>query len=512
MSIDPPGPGQGAGDGQGAGEGMADGRDGRGPSPRGGPERATERLRSPQPLLRLRLPSRRGAMEQPNVTSDGAAPLNPRFWAAVVLTGLAAGLAGAAMMAVLTIAEHLTYGYHDHGALATVQRVSGGLEFQTAVGRVGDLHRVAALLAAGVVGGVAWYLVRRLTHGPSEVDEAIWEGDGHLAVGRSLGTSVISELVIGMGASIGRESAPKLLGGVAGSVLSRPFRLTVPQRRLLVACGAGAGLAAVYNVPLGGALFTAELLVGSITLPVVLPALACSFIATLTAQIYLPDTATYLHVPAYRLTPGLLVWSVLAGLLIGVVAPGYVRLIGWVSHHRVKGAWSIAAMVAVFGALGAIGIAYPQLFGNGKDMAQMAFVGHGGILLLLALFLLKPIVTSACLGAGASGGLFTPTVSTGAVLGGFLGLAWSQLFPGSPEGAFAVIGAAAMIGAGMQAPLAALVLVVELIHGGFQEMAPMIAATVVATALARRIDGYSIYSARLPSQGPRPPSEEARAA
>ena len=109
------------------------------------------------------------------------------------------------------------------------------------------------------------------------------------------------------------------------------------QRRLLVACGGGAGLAAVYNVPLGGALFTAEILIGALTLPNVLPALACSGIATATAWIYLPEHATYLDIPAYRFTMPLLVWSLLVGPVVGLVAAGYIRLIGWVSYHRLTG-------------------------------------------------------------------------------------------------------------------------------------------------------------------------------
>ncbi len=128
-------------------------------------------------------------------------------------------------------------------------------------------------------------------------------------------------------------------------------------------------------------------------------------------------------------------------------------------------------------------------------MGRDAFLGHDGLLLLLALFILKPLVTTLCLSSGASGGLFTPTISTGAVLGGFLGIAWSLLWPGAPVGAYAMIDAAAMIGAAMQAPLAALALVVELTHSGFQLMVPMMAATLIATTVAR----YSIYSARLPA-------------
>ena len=132
-------------------------------------------------------------------------------------------------------------------------------------------------------------------------------------------------------------------------------------------------------------------------------------------------------------------------------------------------------------------------------MAHDAFLGVGSIGLLVALAVLKPLVTALCLGAGASGGLFTPVMSTGAVLGAALGIAWSQVWPGSPIGAYALIGAAAMIGAGMQAPLAALVLVLELTHSGFGLMVPMMVATVIATAITRWIDGYSIYTARLSS-------------
>jgi chloride channel protein, CIC family len=283
-------------------------------------------------------------------------------------------------------------------------------------------------------------------------------------------------------------------------VLAGWARLSPAQRRLLMACGGGAGLAAVYNVPLAGALFTAEVMVGTLALPVVLPALACSGIATAVAWIYLPAHATYLGIPAYPFTFSLLVWALLAGPVIGVLAAGYIRLIGWVSYYRFTGWRTIPAMVVAFGILALIGFGLPQLFGNGRDMANQAFLGLGGFGLLFALFLLKPLVTAMCLESGATGGLFTPTMSTGAVFGAAVGIAWSRLWPGSPAGAFALVGAAAMLGASMQAPLASLALILELTHSGFQIMVPMLAATVTATVVSRYIDGYSIYSARLPPQ------------
>ena len=443
--------------------------------------RASERQRHPQPLLKQRMPSGRGAMEQPNITSGGAGVLTPRFWVMVVLAGVAAGLLGALMMAILFNVQYAAFGYHE-----------GSLQYGTE--HAPTARRVASLLIAGVFGGVAWFLLRRYTKGqPSEIDESLWNGDGHLSFRRSLGTSVISEVVIGMGASIGREAAPKLLGGASGSVLAGWGGLTAQQRRLLVACGGGAGLAAVYNVPLAGALFTAEILIGSITLPVMLPAIACSAIATATAWVYLPDRAVYPGIPDYRFTWSVMTWALLAGPVIGLVSAGYIRLIGWVSHHRARGTRALVAPVIAFGILGVIGIWYPQLFGNGLDMARDAFLGVSGFGLLLALFALKPLVTAMCLGSGASGGLFTPTLAAGAVLGGALGLAWNLAWPGSPSGAFAMVCAA------MQAPLSGLALVLELTHAGFGLMVPMMAATGIATLVAFHVDGYSIYSARLPA-------------
>ena len=193
-------------------------------------------------------------------------------------------------------------------------------------------------------------LLRRFTPGESsQIDEEVWSGDGRLSLRRSLGTSLISEVVIGMGASIGREAAPKLMGGVSGSVLATWAALSPPQRRLLVGLRGGAGLAAVYNVPLGGALFTAEILCGSVNLPVVLPALACSFTATAVAWVYLPDHATYMDIPGYHITTTLLVCAVLMGPVVGVVSSAYVRLIGWASHHRPHGRASIGAPLVALG-------------------------------------------------------------------------------------------------------------------------------------------------------------------
>jgi len=446
----------------------------------------SERQRVPQPLIKKRIASGRGAMEQPNITHDGAAALTPVFWVAIVVTGVATGLFGAGLMALLQFVEKLAFSYH-------------GGSYQDAVAASSDARRITSLVLAGVIGALGWYLIRRyLGNEKSEIDDAVWNGDGELGVRRSLATSVISEVVIGMGASVGREAAPKLMGGASASVLSHWLHLTPAQKRLLVACGGGAGLAAVYNVPLGGAIFTAEVMLGSFALPTVLAALACSLVATITGWIFLPSTSTYVDIANYRFSGSIMVWSVAAGVVIGFLAVAYVRLLGWVSAHRAPGTRILWLMPLCFALVGLIGFKYPQLFGNGKDMAHQAFVGAGSLGLFLALFALKPLLTTLTLGSGAAGGVFTPFLATGATLGAFLGVAWNHVWPGSPVGAFALIGAAAMIGAAMQAPLAGLVLVLELTHSGFNLMIPMMTATAIATLMVRQIDGYSIYSARLP--------------
>jgi CIC family chloride channel protein len=449
---------------------------------------ASERVRVPAPVLKRRLPSKRGATEQPNATGDGDAPLTARFWLAIVITGIATGLFGDLLMLLLFTVQHLAFGYH-----------SGSLEH--AVEHASDARRITSLLIAGAVGGPAWYLVRLATKGEqSHLDDALWAGDSRVSFRRSLGSGIISEIAVGMGASLGREQAANLMGAASGSAVSDRIGLTAGQRRVLVACGAGAGLAAVYNVPFGGAFFTLEVLLGTMALPAVLPAVACSLIATGVAWLYLPSHATYVDIPAFHFSGTIMTWSIVMGPVVGLFAAGYIRLIGWVSHHSARGRAMLLAPLGAFAILGLVGFAYPQLFGNGKDMAHDAFLGHGTLLLLLALFALKPIVSALCLQSGATGGLFTPTLSTGAVLGAFLGLAWIHMWPGSPVGAFAMVGAAAMIGASMQAPVAGLALVLELTHSGFGIMVPMMAATVLATVVARFVDGYSIYTARLPAE------------
>jgi len=149
------------------------------------------------------------------------------------------------------------------------------------------------------------------------------------------------------------------------------------------------------------------------------------------------------------------------------------------------------------GLLGVVSISFPQLLGNGKDLSQLAFTNHVAPALLLILLALKPAATVLCVRSGAPGGLFTPSLTVGALLGAVLGHAWSWFWPGVPPGLFAVLGAAAVLAATTQGPISTVVLMMELTGRDRSFILPLLLAVATATLVARTIEPRSIYDARL---------------
>jgi H+/Cl- antiporter ClcA len=174
-----------------------------------------------------------------------------------------------------------------------------------------------------------------------------------------------------------------------------------------------------------------------------------------------------------------------------------VRIIAWADRNRPEGWRRLVAPLFALGLLGLISIPFPQLLGNGKDVAQLAFTNEVAPVLLLMLLVLKPLATTMCLGSGAPGGLFTPSIALGALLGGVLGQVWLLLLPDTQPGLFAVIGAGAVLAATTQGPISAVVLMMELTGSDRSFIAPMLLAVVMATLVARTIEPRSIYDARL---------------
>lgn len=417
----------------------------------------------------------------PTLLSKGAAA----FWAVVVLTGAGAGVAAALLTRLLQWVQQVMW---------------PGPTLLDAAAQAGAWRHIWVLVGAGVLTGIGQIVLGRLTSANGiDITEAISRYAGRLPVLRTLGSALLSVLVVGMGASLGREGAPKQAGAVIANVLSDRAHLSDEQRRLLVACGAGAGMAAAYGVPLGGALFALEVLRGVLALRLILPALVVTGVATAVSWIALPNAPTYL-IPAYPLSASVLCWALVAGPIAGLVSVGYVQIIAWADRMKPTGWRRLFAPTVALGLLGAASIEFPQLLGNGKDITQLAFTNQVAPLLLLTLCLLRPLATVMCLGSGVPGGLFTPSLALGALLGGVLGVAWSWVWPGVPPGLFAVLGAAAVLAATTHGPISAIVLLMELTARDRSFILPLLVAVVTATVVARTIEPRSIYDARFTNQ------------
>lgn len=406
------------------------------------------------------------------------------FWAAVIVTGVGTGLATAALMKLLYAVQHMLW-------------PGAGVDLLDAAAQADWKHHLLVLLGAGLLAAAGQALLGHLPNGNgSDVVTAITLYGGRVPALRTLGSAVLSVVVVGMGASLGREGAPKQAGAVIANAAAERAGLSDDERRLLVACGAGAGLAAAYGVPLGGALFALEVLRGQLALRFVLPALVTSLTATGMAWCFLPDAPTY-AIPAYTGSLAIAAWALMAGAIGGVVSTLFVRAVAWASHHRPQGWQRVAAPVVALSVLGAVSIPFPQLLGNGRDIAALAFSGQVSLVLLVVLLPLRPAATLLCLGSGVPGGLFTPSLALGALLGGVLGYPLSLLTPDVPSGLFAVLGAAAVLAATTQGPLSTVVLIIELTGQARSFILPLLIVVAVATLVARRLDTRSIYDARL---------------
>jgi H+/Cl- antiporter ClcA len=346
--------------------------------------------------------------------------------------------------------------------------------------------------------GIGQLILVQLSSGNGiDIIAAIWFSAGRLPKVRILGSAVLSVIGVAMGASLGREGAPKQAGAVFANLFSDGGKLSDEQRRLLVACGAGAGMAAAYGVPIGGALFALEVLRGMLALRLILPALLCSLIATVVSWIALPDTPVY-QVPQFANSWGAYGLAMLIGPIAGVVSVGYVRAVAWAEHTKPRGWIRYVTPLMVLGGLGVVAIRYPQVLGNGSDLCQLLFTGGitSGALLLPLLFL-KPVATVMCLRSGTPGGLFTPSLSLGALLGGSLGWLASFLWPNTPLGLAALLGGGAVLAATTQGPISAVVLLMELTGRDRSFIAPLLLAICVATLVSRTVEPRSIYDAKL---------------
>lgn len=434
----------------------------------------------------VELPRTRGPFTE--VELRGAIPYNIRqpgalnFWFAVVLTGIGAGLGAVVLLHLLDLIQNSVW---------------PGPSIIEAGARFGPERHITALLVAGVITGITQIFIGRISAGAGiDVTTSIWFSAGRLPKLRTMVNAILSIVVVALGVSLGREGAPKQTGAVLANFFADMRKLSDVQRRLLVACGVGAGMAAAYGVPIGGALFSLEVLLGMLVMRMVLPALLCSTVATSVAWAFLPNAPTY-HLPHYESSASAIVWSLLVGPIVGVFSVIFVRMIKWSDSVKPKDWRKVVAPILALTFFGVVSIWFPQVMGNGKDVADLAFSDKLAPIMMITLLLLKPMLNVLCLGSGTPGGLFTPSLTVGALLGGTLGHAWSWVWPGVPTGMCAVCGATAVIAATTHGPISALVLITELTNHDRAFLTPMLLCVITATMVARAIDTRSLYEAKL---------------
>jgi CIC family chloride channel protein len=392
-------------------------------------------------------------------TAASRAPWILRLVVVTALVGVGAGVAGLCASLLLRLIETLAYGSSTSSFLDDVLQADPS-------------RRLIALCAAGVFAALAWWALRRWATPVVSVEASV--AGKRMPWLASILNAGIQIVIVGLGASIGKEVAPRELGALIAGWLTKKAGVTARERRILVACGAGAGLAAVYNVPLGGALLAVEILLAEISFATVLPALATSAIAALVARLVVPIEPVY-RLPQFTLSPTIVVWSIVAGPIIGFAAVGFVWLLKTAGDRRPRGWGILVAMPLVFAGVGLLSLPFPAILGNGQALGQVAFDGTVAIPLIL-LLLFKVIATTATIGAGGAGGTLQPSVAVGAAFGAATGGLWLMLWPGSPVAAFAVIAAAAFLASTMRAPLTALVLLIEFTGQGPALLVPAILA------------------------------------
>lgn len=402
-------------------------------------------------------------------------------WTALLLTGILAGLGGMLLALLLHEIQHLVYGYSQN-ALISPQSFLEGVTDASAQ------RRFLALLAAGLIAGCGWWLLARYGKKRVSISLAVNQPDKPMPGITTLIHSLLQIITVAMGSPLGREVAPRELGALFAGEVARRLHLTAADIQLMIACGAGAGLAAVYNVPLAGAIFTLEVLLISFSWEAAIAALVTSALAAWIATLGLGDEHQYRFTTEMAAT-SLVFWAALSGPLFGIAAFWF-RRITQRARSKVRSNWQMPVFSLVaFAALGALSMWFPQLPGNGKGPIQLTLAGDVTLKLAAAILCLKIFVIWAVLRGGAEGGLLTPGLAVGALLGSLLFMLLGRFFPGSDMASFALTGAAGFLSASMQMPVTAIALMMEFTRMDHSFLVPLALSAAGAYMTFRKLDG-----------------------
>jgi H+/Cl- antiporter ClcA len=397
--------------------------------------------------------------------------------AVTVLTGVGAGFGGMLLALLLHGIQHVAYGY-------SLTQVISDESFLQGVSDSEPSRRLIVLSLCGLIAGGGWWALYRFGKPLVSISKAVASDDPRMPLASTTVHALLQIVTVALGSPLGREVAPREIGAALAGWLSRRAGLSSAESRIMVACGAGAGLAAVYNVPLGGTLFVLEVLLATFQWSAVCPAIVTSAIAAMVAWIGLGNEHQY-AVPDLSLHASLVAWSVVCGPVFGGSAYAFTRLTGEARKNAPKDGRLPVLALLNFAVIGLLAIYLPQLLGNGKGPASLSFDGSLAVGLALTLLALKVLITASSLRAGAQGGLLTPGLAIGAMLAVVLGGLWSHLWPGTPSGAFAIVGAAAFLAASMQMPLTATMLIFEFTRVGYDFLIPIMLSVAISVATFR---------------------------
>jgi chloride channel protein, CIC family len=333
--------------------------------------------------------------------------------------------------------------------------------------------------------------------------EAVVLGNGVIRVRATIVKSLSSLVTISSGGSIGREGPMVQLASMLGSLLGRLGKFSPARLRLFVACGAAAGIACAYNAPLTGAFFVAEIVLGSIAMESIGPLIVSSVVATVIASQFLGAQPVY-HMPPFGTVPNWhLAAHVVLGVMAGLCAPLFLLLLrgGETLFSRMR--LPVSLKLGLGGLIvGAISIREPGVWGNGYGVVESVLNNPWTWQALMTILVLKVLATVATTGSGAVGGVFTPTLFCGAVLGALYGEAVKAFFPHTPTSvsSFAVIGMGCFLAAMTRAPIMSILIIFEMTRDDATIM-PLMLACVAAFYVARGVSPESVYSRQLHQGG-----------
>ena len=387
-----------------------------------------------------------------------------------------------------------------------------GAETTLAAGLTAVLAHVlgpAAIAVSVGCGGLAaaWFTDRFAPeargHGVPEVMAAVALRGGVIHPRVIFIKALASATTIGFGGAAGREGPIVQIGSAIGSLLGQIVRAPAPVVRTLVACGAAAGISATFNAPIGGVFFASEVILGDFAPRSFAVIVVASVVSAVIGRTYLGNRPSFDASAFTLISPRELWLYALLGVICALAATGFVKLLyaleDGADRMRVP-AWLKG--FCGFAAVGAIGIAVPQILGVGYGAMQHVLDGHVDAGRALSMAFLKPLATSITLASGGSGGVFAPSLFTGAMVGDAFGRAAHALFPlwTAPPAAYGLVAMAAFFAAAAEAPITAIMIVFEM-SDDYTIILPLMIATVIASVLGRRLINGTVYELKLLRRG-----------